>query len=251
MVGTSGFRLKADSHRGFFAFSVFFCLVVRTDPSFSVDAKSSAASAKIKSGLGIFCVQTRVCIVKRDADWKPIPLCRINLQIQGDLDIFRRNDVERCGRSCTDWVTIIPPFQLPGSAHEIPSCLRHGVIVGTQLLFLFLFCILLISIRWRSKSSKIFILGTLDAVLSVIDLLTDERALASTIGSLLLWPVCFLFLVNGLKRSSILKEGYKRPLEHSDIPHLGPCDRSEAAIARFVAESGNPKGRTRRDQSVR
>ncbi|KAL2622939.1 hypothetical protein R1flu_003144 [Riccia fluitans] len=35
----------------FFAFSVYFRLVLRTVPSFSVDAKRSAASAKIKSDI--------------------------------------------------------------------------------------------------------------------------------------------------------------------------------------------------------
>ncbi|KAL2650872.1 hypothetical protein R1flu_019000 [Riccia fluitans] len=165
--------LKADSHRVFFAFSVFFRLVVRTVPSFSVDAKSSAASAKIKSGLGIFCVQTRVCMwsqerLRLEADTALQD--RFASEIQGDLDIFRRNDVER--------ISSEDDFDVDKAVENTTPFASAGIF---------------------SKAA-------------------------------------FLWL------SSILREGYKRPLEHSDIPHLGPRDRSEAAIARFVAEWKNQKG---------
>ncbi|KAL3689443.1 hypothetical protein R1sor_015752 [Riccia sorocarpa] len=284
-----------------------------------------------------------------------------------------------CGSACIDGLTLTPTFSMLASAHQIPSCLRHAVIIATELLFLFLFSVLLIAIHWRSKSSQkysqrtrfdsslfssvscaaaavagvgsfglalwlfgwkwngsdripiqelalllvqgvtwlvlavctkfqiqnyfvtffrtwwisLFVLSSLEAILSVVDLTVgkDSGASASRIGSLFLWPVCLLFLLNALilrrKRDEdsqsgrdsqeepllqgisseddtniqeadenitpfasagilskaaflwlgpILQEGYKRPLERDDIPNLGPSDRSEAAIVRFLAE---------------
>ncbi|KAL3689444.1 hypothetical protein R1sor_015753 [Riccia sorocarpa] len=295
-----------------------------------------------------------------------------------------------CGSSCIDGLKLTPTFSMLASAHQIPSCLRHAVIIATELLFLFLFSVLLIAIHWRSNSSQkysrirrtrfdsslfssvsspaaavaavgssglalwlfgcgsdripihelvrllvqgvtwlvlavctklqvqnylviffrtwwisLFVLSSVEAILSVVDLTVGKEsgASASRIGSLLLWPVCLLFLINALilrrKREedsqsgrdsqeepllqgisseddtniqeedenitpfasagifskaaflwlgSILQEGYKRPLEQDDIPNLGPSDRSEVAVAKFLAEwkkrkERNPSGK--------
>ncbi|KAG6556441.1 hypothetical protein Mapa_002384 [Marchantia paleacea] len=288
---------------------------------------------------------------------------------------------DSCGKPCQDWVTLVESTPWLGSALAITPCARHAVIVGTQLFFLVLFSIFLLSALCRTRASvkstgrsrvdssllvtsscwaaavagfgnvglaawlvawnwkgtqhvavhewavavaqgctwiilassakaqvkyKIetflriwwiiaFLLGTFDATLSAADLVSENGIFALRLWAVLSWPVYCMYLllgIRGLRRKSnndlkgsaeepllqgsssddnadvveksgenitpfatagivsraaffwldpLLRKGYRQPLEHSDVPSLGPHDRSEAAIARFIAEWKNKK----------